>query len=101
MTAVVGNFEVRPAVGVLVPIYLLWRTFGLLDTRIGLVLIDAVSVLPIEVWMLFSFFREVPHQILEASRMDGATQTEELIHILLPLSAPGIAATALRIDEGE
>lgn len=84
-----------PAVGVLVPIYLLWRTFGLLDTRIGLVLIDAVSVLPIVVWMLFSFFREVPHQILEASRMDGAGEREELLHVLLPLSAPGVAATAL------
>jgi sorbitol/mannitol transport system permease protein len=84
-----------PAVGVLVPIYLLWRTFGLLDTRIGLVLIDSVSVLPIVVWMLFSYFREVPPQILEASRMDGASQREELLFVLLPLSTPGIAATAL------
>ena len=84
-----------PAVGVLVPIYLLWRSFGLLDTRIGLALINAVSVLPILVWMLYSFFREVPRQILEAGRMDGASTREELLHILLPLSAPGIAATAL------
>ena len=87
--------KMLPAVGVLVPIYLLWRQFGLLDTRIGLVLINSISVLPIVVWMLFSFFREVPPQILEASRMDGATQRDELIHVLLPLSAPGIAATAL------
>lgn len=84
-----------PAVGVLLPIYLLWRNFGLLDTRIGLALINAVSVLPILVWMLFSFFREVPRQILEASRMDGATTWQELTHVLLPLAAPGIAATAL------
>jgi sorbitol/mannitol transport system permease protein len=84
-----------PAVGVLAPIYLLWRSFGLLDTRIGLVLIDAVSVLPIVVWMLFSFFREVPPQILEASRMDGANERDELLHVLLPVSAPGVAATAL------
>jgi sorbitol/mannitol transport system permease protein len=87
--------KMLPAVGVLVPIYLLWRSFGLLDTRIGLVLIDSISVLPIVVWMLFSFFREVPPQILEASRMDGANEKDELLHVLLPLSAPGIAATAL------
>jgi sorbitol/mannitol transport system permease protein len=82
-------------VGVLVPIYLLWRDLGLLDTVFGLILIDSISVLPIVVWMLFSFFREVPAVILEASRMDGATQIEELVHVLLPLCTPGIAATAL------
>jgi sorbitol/mannitol transport system permease protein len=87
--------KMLPAVGVLVPIFLLWRKFGLLDTRIGLVLINSVSVLPIVVWMLYSYFREVPREILEASRMDGATPREELVHVLLPLSIPGIASTAL------
>ncbi|MCC7176387.1 MAG: carbohydrate ABC transporter permease [Bryobacterales bacterium] len=87
--------KMLPAVGVLVPIFLLWRRFGLLDTRIGLVLINSASVLPIVVWMLFSYFREVPREILEACRMDGATPREELFHVLLPLSKPGITATAL------
>ena len=87
--------KMLPAVGVLVPIYLLWRDLGLLDSVFGLILIDSLSVLPIVVWMLFSYFREVPAVILEASRMDGATQMEELIHVLLPLCTPGIAATAL------
>ncbi|MGA2985203.1 MAG: carbohydrate ABC transporter permease [Terriglobia bacterium] len=87
--------KMLPAVGVLVPIYLLWRDLGLLDTVWGLILIDSISVLPIVVWMLFSFFREVPAVILEASRMDGATEIEELVHVLLPLCTPGIAATSL------
>jgi sorbitol/mannitol transport system permease protein len=87
--------KMLPAVGVLVPIYLLWRDLGLLDTIFGLVLIDSVSVLPIVVWMLFSFFREVPAVILEASRIDGATQAEEVVHVLLPICLPGIASTAL------
>ena len=87
--------KMLPAVGVLIPIYLLWRSLGLMDTRIGLILIDSISVLPIVVWMLFSFFREVPREILEASRMDGVSQLEELLYVLLPLSGPGIAATAL------
>jgi sorbitol/mannitol transport system permease protein len=87
--------KMLPAVGVLVPIYLLWRDLGLLDTVFGLILIDSISILPIVVWMLFSFFREIPAVILEASRIDGATRAEELIHVLLPICAPGIAATAL------
>jgi sorbitol/mannitol transport system permease protein len=82
-------------VGVLVPVFLLWRRFGLLDTRVGLVLINTMSVLPIVVWMLYSYFREVPKEILEASRMDGATPREELTHVLIPLTTPGIASTAL------
>jgi len=87
--------KMLPAVGVLVPIYLLWRDLGLLDTVSGLILINAISVLPIVVWMLFSFFREVPAVILEACRIDGATQAEEVINILLPICLPGIASTAL------
>ena len=87
--------KMLPAVGVLVPIYLLWRDLGLLDTVFGLILIDGISVLPIVIWMLFSYFREVPAVILEASRLDGARQAEELFHVLLPLCTPGIASTAL------
>ena len=64
--------KMLPPVGVLVPIYLLFRTAGLLDTRSGLVMIYALMNLPIVVWMLFTFYKEVPNEILEAGRMDGA-----------------------------
>jgi sorbitol/mannitol transport system permease protein len=64
--------KMLPAVGVLVPMYLIFRDTGLLDTRIGLIIIFTLSNLPIVVWMLYSFFREVPGEILEAARMDGA-----------------------------
>jgi len=84
-----------PPVGVLVPIYLLFRDSGLLDTRIGLLLIDAVSNLPIVVWMLFTFFKEIPREVLEAARMDGARLKDEIRYMMLPLSLPGIASTAL------
>ncbi len=87
--------KMLPAVGVLVPIYLLWRDLHLLDTIFGLVVIDGLSVLPIVVWMLFSFFQEIPPVILEAGRMDGATLFDEVLRIVLPISAPGILATAL------
>jgi sorbitol/mannitol transport system permease protein len=87
--------KMLPAVGVLVPIYLLARDTGLLDTRIGLVIIFTLSNLPIVVWMLYSFFKEVPHEILEAGRMDGARVGAQIRHLLLPLTLPGIASTAL------
>lgn len=84
-----------PAVGVLVPIYLLLRDAGLLDTRAGLIIITLLSNLPIVVWMLYSFFKEVPHEILEAGRIDGAGAVQQMLHLLLPLSLPGITSTAL------
>jgi sorbitol/mannitol transport system permease protein len=84
-----------PAVGVLVPIYLLFRDLGLLDVAVGLLLVDALVNLPIVVWMLFSFFKEVPREVLEAGRMDGAEARHELWHLLLPLSLPGVASTSL------
>src|SRR4029077_9268747 len=82
-------------VGVLVPIYLIYRNLGLLDTRGGLILIMCLGNLPIVVWMLFTYFKEIPRDILEASRMDGATIGRELIYMLMPMAVPGIASTLL------
>jgi sorbitol/mannitol transport system permease protein len=87
--------KMMPPVGVLVPIYLLYRNFGLLDTRGGLVLILCLGNLPIVVWMLYSYFKEIPKDILEAARMDGATIGRELIYVLTPMAVPGIASTLL------
>lgn len=84
-----------PAVGVLVPIYLLLVWTGLLDTRTGLVIITVLSNLPLVVWMLYSYFKDVPADILEAGRMDGASPMQQLVRLLLPLAAPGVASTAL------
>jgi len=84
-----------PPVGVLVPIYLIARNTHLLDTLTGLAIVDMLTNLPITVWMLFTFFREVPVPILEAGRMDGATRWQEMTMVLLPLALPGIASTAL------
>src|SRR6201985_3355983 len=87
--------KMMPPVGVLVPIYLIYRTFGLLDSRTGLVLILCLGNLPIVVWMLFTYFKEIPRDILEAARMDGATIRRELTYVLLPMAIPGIASTLL------
>ncbi|MEL6235044.1 MAG: carbohydrate ABC transporter permease [Pseudomonadota bacterium] len=87
--------KMLPAVGVLYPIYLLFIELGLLDTRIGLVIILTLINLPIIIWMLYTYFREIPGEILEAARMDGAALREEIIYVLTPMAVPGIASTLL------
>ncbi|WP_033068067.1 carbohydrate ABC transporter permease [Thalassospira australica] len=87
--------KMMPPVGVLVPIYLLFRDWGLLDTRFGLIMVLFLMNLPIMVWMLYTYFKEIPTDILEAARMDGATLPKEIIFVLLPMAVPGIASTML------
>ncbi|ASP34278.1 carbohydrate ABC transporter permease [Labrenzia sp. VG12] len=87
--------KMLPAVGVLYPIYLLFIQLGLLDTRVGLTIVMMLINLPIIVWMLYTYFKEIPGEILEAARMDGATLKEEILYILTPMAIPGIASTML------
>ena len=87
--------KMMPAVGALVPVYVMAQTSGLLDTRTGLVIVFTLSNLPIMVWMLYSYLKEIPAEILEASRMDGATLWQEFRHVLLPLTMGGLASTGL------
>ncbi|CAA0099012.1 Inner membrane ABC transporter permease protein YcjP [Starkeya nomas] len=87
--------KMMPAVGVLVPIYLLARDTGLLDTKLGLVIVLTLVNLPIIVWMLYTYFKEIPGEILEAARMDGASLSSEILYVLTPMAVPGIASTLL------
>ncbi len=87
--------KMMPAVGVLVPIYLLAKNSGMLDSVTGLTLIYTLINLPIAVWMAFTYFNDVPKEILEAARIDGANAWQEMLYLLLPTSMPGLASTAL------
>ena len=87
--------KMMPAVGALVPIYVLAQQAGLLDTRTGLIIIFMLSNLPIMVWMLYSHFKDIPHEILEAARMDGANLWQEFYRVTLPLALGGLASTGL------
>jgi sorbitol/mannitol transport system permease protein len=87
--------KMMPAVGALVPIYVLAQKAQLLDTRTGLVIIFMLSNLPIMVWMLYSYFKEIPNEILEAARMDGATLWQEFYRVTFPLALGGLASTGL------
>ena len=87
--------KMMPAVGVLIPMYLLFQRTGLFDTHIGLILALMLMNLPIIIWMLYTYFKEIPGEILEAARMDGASLRNEIIHVLTPMAIPGIASTLL------
>ena len=87
--------KMMPPVGVLVPIYLIFRDTGLLDSRIGLTGVLMLINLPIIIWMLYTYFREIPAEILEAARMDGASLREEVLYVLTPMAIPGMASTVL------
>ncbi len=87
--------KMMPAVGVLVPIYLLFKTLGLLDSVLGLIIIYTLMNLPIAVWMAYTYFCEIPAAILEAGRIDGANLWKELWYLLRPMALPGLSSTGL------
>jgi sorbitol/mannitol transport system permease protein len=87
--------KMMPPVGALIPIYLVFRDVGLLDSRSGLIAVLFLLNLPIVVWMLYTYFKEIPSEILEAARMDGASLWQELAHVLAPMAVPGVASTVL------
>lgn len=87
--------KMLPAVGVLYPIYLLFIQLRLLDSLVGLTIVIMLINLPIIVWMLYTYFKEIPVDILEAARMDGASLTSEIVYVLTPMAVPGIASTML------
>ena len=87
--------KMMPAVGVLFPIVLVARYFDIYDSYLLLILVLMLINLPIIIWMLYTYFKEIPGEILEAARMDGATLRSEIIHVLTPMAIPGIASTVL------
>ena len=84
-----------PAVGVIVPLFLLFKNLHLLDTLPGLIIMYTTMNLPLVVWMMHSYMTEIPFAIYEAAKVDGASIATEFFGIALPLSTPGISATAL------
>jgi len=84
-----------PFAASLVPLYILARNLGMLDNILTLIVIYTTINLPLGVWLLRSFLLEIPNDLFEAARVDGAGFFDELVGIVLPLVMPGLAATAL------
>ena len=84
-----------PIAAAILPLYAIFRKFALLDTRLGLIIVYTSMNLPLAVWMLRSFFSEVPRELIEAAEIDGASFMQRVTRILLPIVGPGVSATAL------
>jgi sorbitol/mannitol transport system permease protein len=84
-----------PVVAAILPVWILAKNLGLLNSRLALIILYTGLNLPLAVWMLRSFFQEIPRELIEAAEIDGAGLKGQLTSIILPMAAPGIAATAL------
>jgi len=84
-----------PVVAAILPVWILARNLNLLNTRLSLIILYLGINLPLAIWMLRSFFAEIPRELIEAAEIDGASLRGQLTSIILPMAAPGIAATAL------
>ena len=84
-----------PVVAAILPLWYISKELGLLNTHLVLIILYTAMNLPLAVWMLNSFFREVPRELIEAAQMDGTGLFGQIKDVMLPIVAPGIAATAL------
>ena len=87
--------QMLPEILILIPLYIIYRRLNMLNSIPSLALIDAAFILPICIWILKGVFDNVPPEVLDASVVDGCTELSALWRIVLPLSAPGLAAVAV------
>jgi multiple sugar transport system permease protein len=87
--------RILPPIVVIIPIYMMFQSIGLVDTHIGLILAYACANLPIVVWLMHDFFAAIPIEMEESAQLDGATRLYIFWDIVLPLTRPGLAATTL------
>ncbi len=86
-----------PAVSIIGPLFNLWRTLGLFDTWLGLIIPYMTFTLPLAIWTLSAFFREIPWDLEKAARMDGATPFQAFRRVIVPLAAPGVFTAAILV----
>jgi ABC-type glycerol-3-phosphate transport system permease component len=87
--------QLLPTAAIVVPLFVILQTLGLVNTYLGLILVYTILTLPLAVWMLTSYFRAIPVELEEAAIMDGASRFAILFRITLPLSLPGIVAVVV------
>jgi multiple sugar transport system permease protein len=95
LLAIVLSISTFPQIAIAAPLFRLWSDIGLYNTIIGLVIPYLTFALPLSIYILVSFFREIPRDLEEAALVDGATNFEAFRKVVLPLAAPGLATTAI------
>jgi len=86
-----------PPISIIGPLFNTWRTLGLYDTWAGLILPYMTFTLPLAIWTLAAFFREIPWDLDKAARVDGATAFQAFVHVIAPLAAPGVFSAAILV----
>ncbi|MEP0321893.1 carbohydrate ABC transporter permease [Bauldia litoralis] len=84
-----------PPIAIILPIFLIYRSIGIYDTHLGMILAYTVFTLPVSVWMMFAYFRQMPRSMEEAALVDGCTRWRAFWTVAVPLAAPGIVAAAV------
>ena len=87
--------SVFPAISIATPLFNLWRSIGLYDTWLGLIIPYMSLTLPVSLWMLSSYFREIPRSLEHAAEVDGASTWQAMWKVTVPLAAPGVFTTAI------
>ncbi|MGR9108944.1 MAG: carbohydrate ABC transporter permease, partial [Gammaproteobacteria bacterium] len=86
-----------PPIAVVGPLFEIWRLSGLYDTWPGLIIPYTTFTLPLAIWILSAFFREIPWDLDKAARVDGATPLQAFRHVIVPLAAPGVFTAAILV----
>jgi multiple sugar transport system permease protein len=87
--------SIFPVISLVTPIYNLWRAIGLFDTQIGLIIPYLSLTLPISIWTLSAFFKQIPWEMEQAAQVDGATSWQAFRKVIIPLATPGVFTTAI------
>jgi multiple sugar transport system permease protein len=91
------SISMFPAIAIVGPLFNMWRALGLFDTWAGLVIPYMTFTLPLAIWILSAFFRDIPWDLDKAARVDGATPFQAFRHVILPLAAPGVVTAAILV----
>ena len=95
LLAVILSISTFPEIAIAAPVFKLWTDLGLYNTYLGLILPDLTFTLPLTIYILTSFFREIPRELEEAALVDGATYFQSFRKVVLPLAAPGLVTAGL------
>jgi multiple sugar transport system permease protein len=87
--------SIFPVISLVTPLYNLWRAIGLFDTQIGLIIPYLALTLPLSIWVLSAFFKQIPWEMEQAAQVDGATSWQAFHKVIVPLASPGVFTTAI------
>ncbi len=95
LTVFILAVRMLPPIVIIVPLYIFYNSIGILDTLVGLIIPYTALNIPLATWMMHSFFKGLPKQLEEAAMIDGCGRIRTFLNVILPLTAPGIAATSI------